>query len=621
MAENPAGRYCEVIVKPQCCGSGWGSIMSRCPVHSTLLAAAMLAGFAWGQPPGFGPPGMNGQGDRKLVKDFDQDGDGRLDAAERKAARASLAKEKAAGTGRKGFGPPPGMFGAETPAKPGPQVAVADAPRFTELPLFSLDAFRTFFLEFEDPDWEAALADFYRTDVQIPATLTVDGVKYPNVGVGFRGMSSYMMVTAGHKRSLNISLDYVHGKQRLRGEKSINLLNCHDDDTFMAGVLYSLIANRHLPAPRVGIAKVVINGEAWGVYNLAEQFDNDFAKENFHAKKAARWKVPGSPMGQGGLEYLGEDVAKYKQRYAIKSKDNEADWLALIKLCKTLNETPAGELEAALKPMLDIEGTLRFLALDNALINCDGYWIRSSDYAFLRDDAGVFHMVPHDMNEGFRAPGGPGFGGGFGKGRGNKGKGNPDFAKGGPPPFGKDGPPPFGKDGPPPFGKDGPPPFGKAGPPDQKPGAAKGKGMFGGMFGGGAPIKGVELDPLHGLDDARKPLRSKLLKVPALRARYLELVRQIARQDLDWKTLGPVVGKLRQMMDADIKAETRGLSTYKEFQRTTQDAAVAQETGGRPGAWNLHAFAEQRCKYLLAYQDRQEAVSPGKAAAAGKTSR
>ena len=84
-------------------------------------------------------------------------------------------------------------------------------------------------------------------------------------------------------------------------------------------------------------------------------------------------------MGRGGLEYIGEDVEQYKRRYDIKSSDDAKSWKALIHLCKVLNQTPAEKLEEALKPILDIDGALWFLALDVAVINCDGYWIRSSD--------------------------------------------------------------------------------------------------------------------------------------------------------------------------------------------------------------------------------------------------
>ena len=68
---------------------------------------------------------------------------------------------------------------------------------YPDAKLYEPTVLRTLFLEFENADWEAELQDFHSTDVDVPATLTVDGKKYPNVGVHFRGMSSYMGVPAG----------------------------------------------------------------------------------------------------------------------------------------------------------------------------------------------------------------------------------------------------------------------------------------------------------------------------------------------------------------------------------------------------------------------------------------
>ena len=76
----------------------------------------------------------------------------------------------------------------------------------------------------------------------------------------------------------------------------------------------------------------------------------------------------------------------------------------------------ADDLEAALAPTLDIEGALRFPALENVMVNNDGYWIRTSDYNLYLAPKGRFHILPHDSNETFYLPGGPGFGGGRGEG-------------------------------------------------------------------------------------------------------------------------------------------------------------------------------------------------------------
>jgi hypothetical protein len=344
-------------------------------------------------------------------KDSDKNKDTKLDETELAALVGQLMPAPAF--------PGPGGFGKSLePARPGPRVTPADVKAHAGAPLYEPTILRTLFLEFENADWEAELADFHGSDVEVPATLIVDGKKYPGTGVHFRGMSSYMMTPAGYKRSLNLSLDFVNPKQRLYGAKTMNLLNANGDASLLSTVLYSHIARQYIPAPKANLVKVVINGESWGVYTNVQQFNKEFVAENYKGAPGARWKVHGSPGGGGGLDYLGENIDDYRRRYQIKSPDNEKSWKALIRLCRTLDKTPLDQLEAALKPMLDIDGALRFLALDVVLSNSDGYWIRASDYNLVRDAKGIFHIVPHDMNEAFQPAMGFGFGPGFGPGKG-----------------------------------------------------------------------------------------------------------------------------------------------------------------------------------------------------------
>ncbi len=289
------------------------------------------------------------------------------------------------------------------------------------------------------------------------------------------------------------------------------------------------------------------------------------------------------PGADGGLGYPGENIEEYKRRYQIKTDDDPKDWKALIALCKVLNQTPLDRLEEALKPILDIDGTLWFLAIDNALINSDGYWIRASDYSIFLDSKGKFHVIPHDANEtlqpsmgfGF-GPGGPGGGPGFG-GRGPGGRG----------------------------------PGGGQGGPGRGPGGPGGQGGPGGGrgAGGGSRQSGIEIDPLVGLDDARKPLRSRLLAVPSLKARYLDHVRTIAEQSLDWNNLGPVVARYRALIEKEIELDTRKLTSLAAFQKAVSDIAEepAAAANRRPGS-GLRAFADQRRKYLLNHAEIRKAT-------------
>jgi hypothetical protein len=249
--------------------------------------------------------------------------------------------------------------------------------------------------------------------------------------------------------------------------------------------------------------------------------------------------VPGSPGARGGLEYVGNDTAVYRNAFEIKSKDTPKAWADLINLARVLNQTRPARLEAALTPILDIDGALRFLALDNALVNKDGYWARSSDYSLYQDPKGVFHLIPQDVNETF------GGGGGFG---------------------GRGGPRGDSMDG-------------------------IGRGLDIGGRGGMILIgRGVTLDPLVGITDASKPLRARLLAVPALKARYLAYVKDIAARWLDWKTLGPLVEQYQKLIDAEVKADTRKLDSYEAFNQ---------------GLVDLKDFADKRRAFLLGWQEKR----------------
>ncbi|MCA9062879.1 MAG: CotH kinase family protein [Planctomycetaceae bacterium] len=463
-----------------------------------------------------------------------------------------------------------------------------------------------------------------------------------------------MAVPAGYKRSLNVSIDLADSKLRLQGYKTLNLLNLHEDDSFLSSVLYSHIANQYLPAPKANLVRVVINGENWGVYCNAQQFNREMLEEHYPSSKGARWKVSGSPQARGGLEYLGDNVEDYKRLYEIKTNDESA-WDHLIELCRVLNETPADQLEEALAPMMDIDEALRFLAIDIALMNSDGYWIRSSDYSIFMDENNKFHFLPHDMNEAFRTamgPGGPGGPGGP-PGRGMRGPGGPRGGfEGGPGNFGQPAGP--GREGPgrdprsgggPP---DGPPDQDGRGRPNGSPDEGPGPRERGGRERGGrqpgvgapgvhppesgppsfgppgfgspgfgppgfGPPEGVrgggpDLDPLTGLEDPRKPLRSKLLAVPALKQRYLDYVRQIAEKSLDWKQLGPVVAQYRALIRDEVQRDTKQLSTYDAFLTATADTPESANDSQQPRVgrhqMSLRSFADQRREYLLKVTQR-----------------
>ena len=469
-------------------------------VRLTLVAALVLLVAAESSAQFRGGGRGGGSQERQIVAQFDADKNGRLDAAERQAARQVIGEGGGGRGGGRGRG-----GGNRPPASPGVRLAPADVTPYPDAPLYDPAILRTFFLQFENPDWEAELVAFNNTDVEVPATVTVDGRVYRDVGIHFRGNSSFN-VGNGYKRSLNLSFDFVHEDQAIGGYRTLNFLNANTDPSLMRTVLSMHIARQYIPAPKANFVRVVINGENWGVYTNAQQFNKEFAADNFMVTQGSRWKISQGGGAGGGFRYQGDDPAPYRRSFEIKSKDEPEAWAALIDLARTLDGTPPEALEAALASRLDIDAYLRFLALDNALVNGDGFYTRAADYSLYRHPGGRFYFVFHDANE---------------------------------------------------------------------------------MFG-----RSETLSPLLTAADTSKPIISKVLAVPALRARYLGFVREIAERSLDWQAMGPMVAHYRDLLAADVARDTRKLFSTEDFTYATSDEA---------GPGTLRSFFERRRAFLLAW--------------------
>jgi hypothetical protein len=154
-----------------------------------------------------------------------------------------------------------------------PVTAIPSAPSsfgLTEEPPSALGAFydlatvRTISIRFPSDTWEQDMARLYRSGEEILADVIIDGQAFRDVGVRFRGNSSFRRVQEGSKRPLRLKLDLMHD-QDVGGYRTLNLLNGMNDPTFVRPVLYSHIAGHYIPTAKANFARVEINGENWGV--------------------------------------------------------------------------------------------------------------------------------------------------------------------------------------------------------------------------------------------------------------------------------------------------------------------------------------------------------------------
>ena len=502
-------------------------------------------GFVGGPPQGFvdGPPPQGDRGGvrrgpapaQKIVAKFDTDKDGKLTGDERKAALESRGEayspEQRAGT-------PTGDI--QSDLKSSEATASTDSQG-----LYDAGTLRTLYLRFHDEDWYAQLNAFYRTDVEVPAELVVDGKVYSDVGVRARGTSSYFTVRSP-KKSFNIAIDYGDDNQRLYGYKTLNLLNGHVDASFLREVLYNRIARDYIPAMKTNLVKLVINGESWGVYINLQQFNKDFLDEWFGTRAGVRWKVG---PGGGALTVAGDSAADYKRNYQLKTANVDDPWTDLIALCEMLDaKTPNEKLLEKLPKVFNVDRALWQLAVSNVFMDDDSYIHKGGDYAIYQDVNRRFHLISHDNNETFR----------FGRER-RRGGGGPGTPPGVSRPTGTPG--------------------------GNRPTGGGPRGWSWGELTSGM------VSPTTHIDNDMRPAISRLLNIPEWKARYIAHVNTVVDEWLNWDVLEPVITEYRNLIDEDVREDDKKLYSYEDFGKS-----IDGEQGGR--APSFKQFVTKRREFL-----------------------
>ncbi len=282
--------------------------------------------------------------------------------------------------------------------------------------MFDTNVFRTISLTFTQSNWQTLLANARASSTSIPGTVVLDnGAVITNAGMRYKGNTSYTM--GGTKKSVNIQLDYGNTNADLMGFKTINLNNAAGDETIMREPVYFNVMQTYAPSPKGSMARLIINGEYWGVYSLAQQENSDLVKEWFPSHDGDRWRAPnvGGTAGTGtsggggfasagsALSYL-TSLSYYKSNYELKTDNSTNAWEHLMHVCDVLNNTPAAQLRDKVDEVLAVDRWLWFLAIENIFADDDSYFNKGADYVlYYEPESGRIHPIEHDGNEAFTA--------------------------------------------------------------------------------------------------------------------------------------------------------------------------------------------------------------------------
>lgn len=269
--------------------------------------------------------------------------------------------------------------------------------------LYDESTLREIHLTFSQANWWNQLEANYGTGVEIPADLMMAGVTYSDVGVRFKGNTSFTRPNT-QKKSFNISMNSFVDGQDLLGYSTLNLNNAFMDPTFMREVLFSKACRSFTTAAKGNFIHLIINGENWGVYANIQQLNKDFLEEWYPTDTGDRFKIPSAMHnpGKASFNWLGSNSSNYEPWYELKTEDLTA-YDRIRDLCRLIDNSPTGSTYVSdIEEVMNLDRALWTLALENCFMDSDGYVHKGSDYALYRDNVqGRWNLLQRDANEAF----------------------------------------------------------------------------------------------------------------------------------------------------------------------------------------------------------------------------
>jgi len=243
----------------------------------------------------------------------------------------------------------------------------------------------------------------------VPATIELNQEQFQQVGVRFKGNSSYGMVGNSNKRPFKIDFDrYIEG-QTFHGLKMLNLTNnAFEPSQLRDSLAFAAFRAAGIPAARTAFGEVSLSvpgkfdRQFIGLYTLVEQIDKGFLKRHFGSSRGLLLK----PEGIQGLPYLGADWHPYEEFYRPKTEATEEQKQRLIDLTRLLNFATDEDFAAQIDTLLNLDNFTRYIAVCSAIVNLDSFvGIGHNYYLYLDPTDNRWVFLPWDLNGTFGALG------------------------------------------------------------------------------------------------------------------------------------------------------------------------------------------------------------------------
>jgi putative membrane-bound dehydrogenase-like protein len=213
-----------------------------------------------------------------------------------------------------------------------------------------------------------------------------------------------MASAGGLKRSLLVDLDRAGGAE-FHGLRGMQLQSGALDPTkARESLAFALFREAGVPAPRTALAEVTLTVQGryddayLGLYTLVEPVDRAFLKDRFGSDKGLLVR----PQGLRGLDYLGDDWAKYRGPYRPLSEPEPEEAKRLVAFLKLINQADDEQFRKEIASYLDVDKFLRFMAVQAMIANADGFFTLAYNYSlFLDPKTNRFVFIPGDQELSF----------------------------------------------------------------------------------------------------------------------------------------------------------------------------------------------------------------------------
>lgn len=239
----------------------------------------------------------------------------------------------------------------------------------------------------------AQLRERYLDDTYYPADFEWRGIRIRNVGVRVRGLAT----RSATKPGLRIDFNRYVAEQTFLGMSSLVLDNALRDPSMMRErASMALIARMGQPAPRESFGRVFINSAYEGVYALVEAVDGTFLARELGDRLGYLFEH--KYAGGFYAEYLGEDFAPYKRRFAAETHRFEGDYTLYSPIRELFREVNH-DVDAAWRErvgwLIDLRQLVTHVAIETFLAEFDGFLGGSgmANFYLYRPLAGSMHRL------------------------------------------------------------------------------------------------------------------------------------------------------------------------------------------------------------------------------------